>query len=78
MDIVIIINNRGEGGWGDIVIIINNRGGWNNRGRLDGVEKMCRRFLSKHNAFFSFSTNGQIFPTQFNTRKLRNDGISEI
>ena len=36
----------------DIVIIINNRGGWNNRGRLDGVEKMCRRFLSKHNAFF--------------------------
>ena len=30
----------------------------------------------KHNAFFSFfSTNGHIFPIQFNTRKLRNDEI---
>ena len=35
------IIGRGEiiGGL-DIVIIINNRRGWNNRGKVDGVEKI--------------------------------------
>ena len=34
---------------------------------------------TKQNAFYYFfSTNGHIFPIQFNTTKLRNDGIEQI
>ena len=61
----------------------NNRRGWNNRGggAVDGVEKIGQAvsqylYLKLNTTLFSFfSTNGHIFPTQFNTTKLRNDGI---
>ena len=61
-----------EGGGLDIVIIIKNRG--IGRGWKDGVDSFLELILNT--TFFSFfSTNGHIFPIQFNTRKLRNDGF---
>ena len=65
LDIVIISNNRG----GKEVGII---GGWTGLKKRGFLVLTC---LTKHNAFFFFSINGHIFPIQFNTRKLRNDGI---
>ena len=68
--ILYTLESRIIGGFGiiaglDFVIIINNEGGG-----VDGVFS-----FSEHNAFLFFSSNGHIFPIQFNTRKLRNDGI---
>ena len=70
MDIVIIINNRRVG-----VAIIG--------GELDGVEKssvggFLVLYVKLNTTLFSFffqSTNGHIFPIEFNTKKLRNDGF---
>ena len=65
----------------DIVIIINNRGVEIIGGGLDGVEKIVQAvseylYVKLNTTIFSFfSTNGHIFPVQFNTRNLRNDGF---
>ena len=69
-------NNRkgwnNKGGGVDIVIIINNRGV--GRGWKHSVGSFLVLILNT-TLFSFFSTNGHIFPTQFNTRKLRNDGF---
>ena len=50
-------------------------------GGLDGVEKIVQAvseylYVKLNTTIFSFfSTNGHIFPVQFNTRNLRNDGF---
>ena len=71
-------NNGGRGGRLDIVIIINNGGVGIIRGVGRGWKNNVGGFsvLKLNTTLFSFFlTNGHIFPIQFDTRKLRNDGI---
>ena len=74
-----ILESRIIGGVGiirgfGIVIIINNRGvgqGW--KISVGGFLVLNVKLITT--VFSFFSTNGHKSPIQFNTRKLRNDGI---
>ena len=68
------------GGLNNVIIINNRGGGWNNRGGWTGLKKVwavAQYLYGKLNTtlYYFFLRNGHIYPIQFNSKKLRNDGI---